>query len=64
MKTEIWIAVAAYVLVAIVRKRLELDISLHQIVQILSVTLFEEIPRSEGFQSIGDENENSEDATS
>ena len=42
MKTVIWIAVSVYVLVAIVRKRLALDTSLYQILQILSVTLFEE----------------------
>jgi hypothetical protein len=41
VKTQIWIAVSIYVLVAIVRKRLELDMSLYQILQIFSVTLFE-----------------------
>ena len=41
VKTQIWIAVSAYVLVAIVRKQLRLEISLYQILQILSVTLFE-----------------------
>ena len=41
MKTQIWIAVSVYVLVAIVRKRLGLEVSLYQILQILSVTLFE-----------------------
>jgi hypothetical protein len=41
VKTQIWIAVSVYVLVAIVRKRLALDVSLYQILQILSVTLFE-----------------------
>jgi Domain of unknown function (DUF4372)/Transposase DDE domain len=41
VKTQIWIAVTVYVLVAIVRKRLMLPISLYQILQILSVTLFE-----------------------
>jgi len=41
VKTQIWIAVSVYVLVAIVRKRLALEISLYQILQILSVTLFE-----------------------
>jgi transposase len=41
VKTQIWIAVSVYVLVAIVRKRLGLEISLYQILQILSVTLFE-----------------------
>jgi hypothetical protein len=44
VKTQIWIAVSIYVLVAIVRKRLRLEISLYQILQILSVTLFEKTP--------------------
>jgi transposase len=44
VKTQIWIAVAIYVLVAIVRKRLGLAASLYQILQILSVTLFEKTP--------------------
>ncbi len=44
VKTQIWIAVSIYVLVAIVRKRLGLESSLYQILQILSVTLFEKVP--------------------
>jgi IS4 transposase len=44
VKTQIWIAVSVYVLVAIVRKRLALPLSLYQILQILSVTLFEKTP--------------------
>ena len=40
MKTQIWIAVSVYVLVAIVKKRLDLDASLYTLLQILSVTLF------------------------
>ena len=44
VKTQIWIAVSTYVLVAIIRKRLGLEISLYQILQILSVTLFEKTP--------------------
>ena len=43
VKTQIWIAVSVYVLVAIVRKRLALDASLYTLLQILSVTLFEKI---------------------
>jgi hypothetical protein len=41
VKTQIWIAVASYVLIAIVRKRLNLELSLHAMLQILSVTPFE-----------------------
>lgn len=44
MKTQIWIAVSVYVLVAIVKKRLDLDASLYTLLQILSLTLFEKIP--------------------
>lgn len=44
VKTQIWIAISIYVLVAIIRKRLDLDISLHQILQILSITIFEKTP--------------------
>jgi hypothetical protein len=50
VKTQIWIAVSVYVLVAIVRKRLELEISLYQILQILSVTLFEKTPILQALQ--------------
>jgi hypothetical protein len=44
VKTQIWTAIAVYVLVAIVRKRLGLDLELHAMLQILSVSLFEKIP--------------------
>ena len=50
VKTQIWIAVSIYVLVAIIRKRLELDASLYQILQIFSVTLFEKTPILQVFQ--------------
>jgi len=44
VKTQIWTAIAVYVLVAIVRKRLALDLELHSVLQILSVSLFEKVP--------------------
>lgn len=44
VKTQIWIAISVYVLVAIVKRRLRLDQSLYTILQILSVTLFEKTP--------------------
>ena len=50
VKTQIWIAVCIYVLVAIVRKRLGLEASLYQILQIFSLTLFEKIPILLAFQ--------------
>ena len=50
MKTQIWIAVYLYVLVAIVKKQLELEMSPYQILQILSVTLFEKPPILQALQ--------------
>ena len=44
VKTQIWIAVSVYVLVAIIKKRLRLSASLYEILQILSLTMFERIP--------------------
>jgi hypothetical protein len=44
VKSQIWIAVSVYVLVAIVKKRLALPASLYEILQILSLTLFEKTP--------------------
>jgi len=44
VKTQIWIAVSVYVLVAIVKKRLNLSASLYELLQILSLTLFERVP--------------------
>ena len=44
VKTQIWIAITVYVLVAIIKKQLKIDLSLYTILQILSVTLFEKTP--------------------
>ena len=44
VKTQIWIAVSVYVLVAIVKKRLKLSASLYEMLQILSLTMFERMP--------------------
>jgi IS4 transposase len=44
VKTQIWIAISVYVLIAIIRKRLKIDISLYTFLQILSVTVFEKAP--------------------
>jgi uncharacterized protein DUF4372/DDE family transposase len=49
VKSQIWIAVSTYVLVAIIKKRLHLDLSLYTLLQILSVTLFERIPIQQAF---------------
>ena len=56
VKSQIWIAVSAYVLVAIVKKRLRLAASLYEILQILSLTKFEKIPLDQLLaQSLGEE---------
>ena len=49
VKSQIWIAVSVYVLVAIVKKRLNLHASLYTLLQILSVTLFEKMPLQQAF---------------
>ena len=57
VKTQIWIAVSVYVLVAIVRKRLELTASLYQILQILSLSLFERMPLLQALQPSDSQND-------
>ncbi|PJA51845.1 MAG: IS4 family transposase, partial [Candidatus Marinimicrobia bacterium CG_4_9_14_3_um_filter_48_9] len=44
VKTQVWIAISAYILVAIVKKRLNIDLTLYTILQIISVSLFEKVP--------------------
>ena len=44
VKTQIWIAISSYVLVAIMKKRLKIDLTLYTILQILSISLFEKKP--------------------
>ena len=57
VKTQVWIAICVYVLVAIVRKELGLKISLSQILQILSVNVFEQVPLAELVEQTGFQNE-------
>ena len=52
VKTQIWIAISVYVLVAIIKKRLNLKPSLYTILQILSITLFEKLPMSQALTAI------------
>src|ERR1700691_1059362 len=54
VKTQIWVAITIYVLVAIVRKEAKLDLSLYKILQVLSITLFEKTPLLSGFSHIAD----------
>lgn len=52
VKTQLWVAISVYVLVAIVKKQLQLELSLYKILQILSVTLFEKTPLLQAFSQI------------
>ncbi len=58
VKTQVIIAISVYVLVAIIKKRLDLDRSLYTILQILSVSLFEKSPILQALTGSDDENEN------
>jgi len=51
VKTQIWIAISVYVLVAIVKKELRVERSLHEILQVLSLTLFEKTPLLQSLQA-------------
>ena len=55
VKSQIWIAVSVYVLVAIVRKRLGIHLSLYSFLQVLSLTLFEKMPILQAFEDIDSE---------
>jgi hypothetical protein len=50
VKTQIWIAIATYLLVAILKKRLGLEVSLYKLLQVLSITVFEKTPVLQAFQ--------------
>ena len=52
VRTQIWIAISVYVLVAIIKKQLRLDVSLHALLQILSLTLFEKLPLKQAVASV------------
>jgi hypothetical protein len=54
VKTQIWIAVCAYVLIAIVKKRLAVDASIHAMLQVISINLFETTPLNELFAQIAE----------
>jgi hypothetical protein len=60
VKTQIWVAISVYVLVAIVKKRLNLEHSLYTILQILSVTLLEKIQLLQAFSSMEDDDRDEE----
>jgi len=60
VKTQIWIAVSIYVLIAIIKKELQLGHSLAEILQILSIALFEQVPLQQILTEIPMKNENSQ----
>lgn len=57
VKTQVWIAVCVYVLVAILRKELGVELSLSQMLQVLSVNVFEQVPMAELFAKSASYNE-------
>ena len=57
VKTQVWIAICVYVLVAILRKELRLELSLSQILQVLSVNVFEQVPLVELVAKTSSQNE-------
>jgi hypothetical protein len=59
VKTQVWIAICVYVLVAIMRKELKLELSLSQILQVLSVNVFEQVPLVELVTKTASQNETS-----
>lgn len=61
VKTQVWIAITVYVLVAIIKKRLQVPASLYTLLQILSVTLFEKSPLAQVLSAIADKDESADD---
>jgi transposase len=55
VKTQIWIAISVYVLIAIIKKQLNLDASLHTLLQILSLTLFEKLDLAQALTPLSPE---------
>lgn len=58
VKTQIWIAISMYVLVAIIKKQLNLDRNLNEILQIISITLFEQVDVSQILTELIQQNQN------
>src|SRR6266481_5932827 len=63
VKPQVWVAITVYVLVAIVKKQAPLDLSLYNILQILSITLFEKTQLSSGFSHVADKLEGDDPCT-
>ena len=52
VRTQIWIAISVYVLVAIIKRKLRLNASLHTLLQIVSLTLFEKLPLKQAVSGV------------
>ncbi len=57
VKTQVWIAISVYVLVAILKKEFRLEHSLYELLQILSVTLFERVPIHQALARLASQND-------
>ena len=57
VKSQIWIAISVYVLIAIIKKRLKLELELYTILQILSLSLFEKTSLDQLFTNLENKNE-------
>jgi hypothetical protein len=60
VKSQIWIAISVYVLIAIIKKRLKLELELYTILQILSLSLFEKIPLDQLLTDVENKGENND----
>jgi hypothetical protein len=58
VKTQIWIAISVYVLVAIIKKKLKIERSLYEMLQILSISLFEQMPIEQALTNTNLQNQN------
>ena len=63
VKTQIWVAITVYLLVAIIKKQFRLEISLYKILQILSITIFNKTPLLQGFSQVADNFEDADPRT-
>ena len=61
VKSQIWIAISVYVLIAIIKKRLKLELNIYTILQILSLSLFEKIPLDQLLMNFENKHENDGD---
>src|SRR5579863_10048236 len=63
VKTQIWVAITIYLLVAMIKKQFRLEISLYKVLQILSITIFNKTPLLQGFSQVADNFEDADPRT-